>query len=120
MNSTRLISTLFKPRQTATALYATQAEAIQAKVFDRLIKDAANTKWGLEYSYKDIKSYQDYQRVPLQTYEEIKPYVERMRRGEKNVLWPGEVIWFAKSSGTTNDKSKFIPVSERADYGKHY
>ena len=48
MNSTRLISTLFKPRQTATALYATQAEAIQAKVFDRLIKDAANTKWGLE------------------------------------------------------------------------
>ena len=86
MNSTKLISTLFKPRQAATALYATQAEAIQAKVFKRLIKDAANTEWGLEYSYKDIKSYQDYQRVPLQTYEEIKPYVERMRRGEKNVL----------------------------------
>lgn len=83
MNSTKLISTLFKPRQAATALYATQAEAIQAKVFKRLIKDAANTEWGLEYSYKDIKSYQDYQRVPLQTYEEIKPYVERMRRGEK-------------------------------------
>ena len=116
MNSTKLISTLFKPRQAATALYATQAEAIQAKVFKRLIKDAANTEWGLEYSYKDIKSYQDYQRVPLQTYEEIKPYVERMRRGEKNVLWPGEVIWFAKSSGTTNDKSKFIPVSSDTSF----
>ena len=120
MNSTKLISTLFKPRQAATALYATQAEAIQAKVFKRLIKDAANTEWGLEYSYKDIKSYQDYQRVPLQTYEEIKPYVERMRRGEKNVLWPGEVIWFAKSSGTTNDKSKFIPVSKEGLHDIHY
>ena len=120
MNSTKLISTLFKPRQAATALYATQAEAIQAKVFKRLIKDAANTEWGLEYSYKDIKSYQDYQRVPLQTYEEIKPYVEPMRRGEKNVLWPGEVIWFAKSSGTTNDKSKFIPVSKEGLHDIHY
>ena len=120
MNSTKLISTLFKPRQAATAFYATQAEAIQAKVFKRLIKDAANTEWGLEYSYKDIKSYQDYQRVPLQTYEEIKPYVERMRRGEKNVLWPGEVIWFAKSSGTTNDKSKFIPVSKEGLHDIHY
>lgn len=114
MNSTKLISTLFKPRQAATALYATQTEAIQAKVFKRLIKDAANTEWGLEYSYKDIKSYQDYQRVPLQTYEEIKPYVERMRRGEKNVLWPGEVIWFAKSSGTTMIRASLF-LSARKD-----
>ena len=106
MNSTRLISTLFKPRQKATALYATQAEALQHKVFCRLMKDAAHTEWGLKYGYKDIKRYQDFQRVPIQTYEEIKPYVERMRHGEKDVLWRGEVQWFAKSSGTTNDKSK--------------
>lgn len=83
MNSTRLISTLFKPRQKATALYATQAEALQHKVFCRLINDAANTEWGLKYGYKDIKRYQDFQRVPIQTYEEIKPYVERMRHGKK-------------------------------------
>lgn len=120
MNSTRLISTLFKPRQKATALYTTQAEALQYKVFCRLIKDAANTEWGLKYGYKDIKSYQDFQRIPIQTYEEIKPYVERMRHGEKNVLWPGEVIWFAKSSGTTNDKSKFIPVSREGLHDVHY
>ena len=56
MNSTRLISTLFKPRQKATALYATQAEALQHKVFCRLMKDAAHTEWGLKYGYKDIKS----------------------------------------------------------------
>ena len=77
------------------------------------MKDAAHTEWGLKYGYKDIKRYQDFQRVPIQTYEEIKPYVERMRHGEKDVLWRGEVQWFAKSSGTTNDKSKFIPVSGR-------
>ena len=108
MNSTRLISTLFKPRQKATALYATQAEVLQHKVFCRLMKDAAHTEWGLKYGYKDIKRYQDFQRVPIQTYEEIKPYVERMRHGEKDVLWRGEVQWFAKSSGTTNDKSKLF------------
>ena len=120
MNSTRLISTLFKPRQKATALYATQAEALQHKVFCRLINDAANTEWGLKYGYKDIKRYQDFQRVPIQTYEEIKPYVERMRHGEKDVLWRGEVQWFAKSSGTTNDKSKFIPVSREGLHDIHY
>ena len=80
---------------------------------DRM-KDAAHTEWGLKYGYKDIKRYQDFQRVPIQTYEEIKPYVERMRHGEKDVLWRGEVQWFAKSSGPTNDKSKFIPVSREA------
>ena len=120
MNSTRLISTLFKPRQKATALYATQAEALQHKVFCRLINDAANTEWGLKYGYKDIKRYQDFQRVPIQTYEEIKPYVERMRHGEKDILWRGEVQWFAKSSGTTNDKSKFIPVSRDGLHDIHY
>lgn len=120
MNPTKLISTLFKSRQRATALYATQAEAIQQRVFNRLIKDAAYTEWGLKHSYKSIKSYQDFQRVPIQTYEEIKPYVERMRQGERNVLWPGEVKWFAKSSGTTNDKSKFIPVSKEGLQDIHY
>ena len=120
MNSTRLISTLFKPRQKATALYATQAEALQHKVSCRLMKDAAHTEWGLKYGYKDIKRYQDFQRVPIQTYEEIKPYVERMRHGEKDVLWRGEVQWFAKSSGTTNDKSKFIPVSREGLHDIHY
>ena len=120
MNSTRLISTLFKPRQKATALYATQAEALQHKVFCRLMKDAAHTEWGLKYGYKDIKRYQDFQRVPIQTYEEIKPYVERMRHGEKDVLWRGEVQWVAKSSGTTNDKSKFIPVSREGLHDIHY
>jgi hypothetical protein len=58
--------------------------------------------------------------VPLHSYEEIKPYIDRLRDGEANVLWPGEIKWFAKSSGTTSDKSKFIPVSAEALEECHY
>lgn len=64
---------------------------------------------------KSIRNYEDFKsRIPVQTYEEIKPYVERLRAGEQNLLWPSEIRWFAKSSGTTNDKSKFLPVSKEA------
>ena len=67
------------------------------------------------HDFESIKTYDDFKsRVPLQDYEQIKPYVERLRAGEKNLLWPGEIKWFAKSSGTTSDKSKFIPVSQEA------
>ncbi len=121
MNATKLISTFFKPRQKATALYATQAEALQNKVLRRLLNDAAATEWGQMYDYKNMKGYTDFaSRVPIQTYEEIKGYVERMRRGEKDVLWHGQVKWYAKSSGTTNDKSKFIPVSKEGLQDLHY
>jgi hypothetical protein len=58
--------------------------------------------------------------VPVQTYDDIKSYVERMRQGEQNILWPSDIIWFAKSSGTTNDKSKFLPVSSEALKNIHY
>jgi hypothetical protein len=68
-----------------------------------------------------MRGYADFAaRVPLQTYEEIKPYVERMRHGERDVLWHGQVRWYAKSSGTTNDKSKFIPVSREGLKDIHY
>ena len=120
MNSTKLISTVFKFRQKEILAYATQAEAIQEKVLRQLLNKAAATEWGLEYDYEHIKSYQDYQRVPIQTYEEVKNYVDRMRHGEKDILWPGQVVWYAKSSGTTNDKSKFIPVSKEGLQTVHY
>ena len=56
----------------------------------------------------------------LKSYEDVKPYIERLRKGEKNLLWPGEIKWFAKSSGTTNDKSKYIPVSKECLEDCHY
>ncbi len=87
----------------------------QKETFSKLIRQATNTEWGKKYDYKSIEGFSDYQnRVPLQTYDEVKVYVNRLRKGEQNLLWPSEIKWFAKSSGTTSDKSKFIPVSEEA------
>lgn len=121
MNETRIIGTFFKPRQKAIARYASEAEGIQDKVLRHLVEKAKATEWGMEHAYSTIKNYQDFQqRVPVQTYEEIKDYVDRMRQGESNILWPGQVKWYAKSSGTTNDKSKFIPVSKEGLDRVHY
>ena len=120
MNTTKIIGALFKSRQKALESYDSQAEAIQNAVLRKLVDRAAGTEWGLKYDYGHIRDYRDYQRVPIQTYEEIKGYVDRMRHGEKNVLWPGQVVWYAKSSGTTNDKSKFIPVSKEGLQRVHY
>lgn len=120
MNSTKLIGKIFEPRQKALTKYVSEAEAIQDRVFRKLIQAASSTEWGTQYDYSHIKNYTDFQRVPIQTYEDIKGYVDRMRHGETNVLWPGKVIWYAKSSGTTNDKSKFIPVSKDGLHHVHY
>lgn len=88
---------------------------VQREVFNKIIHQARNTEWGKEYGYEEIENYQQYQeRVPLQTYEDIIPYVDKQRAGEGNILWPSEIKWFAKSSGTTTEKSKFIPMSQEA------
>ena len=104
MNITKIISKTFDSRLKQIDLYATQASEIQHSVLNRLVHQAAQTEWGKKYDYSSIRSYEDFRkRVPIQTYEEIKPYVERLRAGEQNLLWPSEIRWFAKSSGTTND-----------------
>lgn len=86
-----------------------------------LLAKAASTEWGEKYNYSSITSIKDYQsRFRVQTYEDIIPFVERLRKGESNLLWPGEIKWFAKSSGTTSEKSKFIPMSKEALEDCHY
>ena len=121
MNTTRLIGKLFAPRQKALDAYATRAVALQDAVLRRLLSEAAGTEWGRAHQYAGIRSYEDYRRlVPVQTYDDVKPYIERMRHGESDVLWKGQVRWYAKSSGTTNDKSKFIPVSPDGLKRIHY
>ncbi|MCS3118983.1 GH3 auxin-responsive promoter family protein [Bacteroides fragilis] len=121
MNITKIISKVFDSRLKAIDLYDTQAGEIQHQVLTRLVKQAENTEWGKKYDYKSIRNYEDFKnRLPIQTYEEVKPYVERLRAGEQNLLWPSEIRWFAKSSGTTNDKSKFLPVSKEALEDIHY
>lgn len=122
MNITKLLNKVyFAPRLKQINHYADQSDKIQLNVLKRLIKNARNTEWGKKYDYKSIQTYEDFkQRVPIQTYEEVKPYIERLRKGEQNLLWNTEIRWFAKSSGTTNDKSKFIPVSRQALKDTHY
>ncbi|MDL2212615.1 GH3 auxin-responsive promoter family protein [Bacteroides sp. OttesenSCG-928-D19] len=121
MNITKVISKVFDPRLKQIDLYATHAGEIQHKVLMGLLKKAQNTEWGLEYDYKSIKTYNQFKdRVPIQVYDDIKPYVKRMRAGEKNLIWPSEIKWFAKSSGTTNDKSKFLPISKESLRDIHY
>lgn len=88
---------------------------VQDEWLHTLISSAENTEWGKFYDYKSILTADQFkERVPLQTYDTLKPYIERMLKGEENILWPSEIKWFAKSSGTTSDRSKFIPVSEEA------
>ncbi len=96
-------------------LYNEHPLELQDEVLFSLLNSARDTVWGKAHDYDSIASHQDFQHaVPLQKYGDIKPYVERLRDGEKNLLWPGEVKWFAKSSGTTSDKSKFIPVTKES------
>lgn len=86
---------------------------VQQEVLFAILEKASNTEIGLKYNFKNIHSEKEFRdQVPVHGYEDIKATVERMMLGEKNLLWPGETKWFAKSSGTTHDKSKFIPVSK--------
>lgn len=94
---------------------------VQKEVFTRLIEQALRTTWGVQYGYDSIDSIEDYQqRVPISTYDDMKPYIGRLMEDEQNLLWPSEIKWFAKSSGTTSDKSKFIPVSNEALEDCHF
>lgn len=88
------------------------AAEVQFQMFKNLLNQACRTSFGRDFHLKEIKTIDEYrQRVPLFTYDAIKPYIQRVMQGEQKVLWPGDINWFAKSSGTTSDKSKFIPVS---------
>lgn len=121
MSITKLARPFFLHRLKAIARYATDAEEIQRKVLARLLREAAQTAYGRDHGFGEIRSYEEFSRtVPVNTYEELKGFIDRMRHGERDVLWKGRVEWYAKSSGTTNDKSKFIPVSSAGLHDTHY
>lgn len=93
----------------------------QREVLQDLVTSAQYTEFGRKHHFHDlfnIKSFKE--AVPIHEYEDIKPYIERIMQGEQNVLWNTPVYWFAKSSGTTSDKSKFIPVSDESLQDGHY
>lgn len=106
---------IMKKRMHQIELFVKYPFDVQDEWFQTLISTAQNTEWGKKYSYSTIFTQDQFkERVPIQTYDTLKPYIEKMLKGEQNVLWPSEIKWFAKSSGTTNDRSKFIPVSEES------
>jgi hypothetical protein len=121
MSITSLVRPFFLPRTYEIDKYATQAETIQRKVLKHLLHRASNTEWGKKYDYAHTNDYETFAcRVPLNNYDTLKDDIDRMRQGQANVLWPGRVKWYAKSSGTTSDKSKFIPVSQEYLKDTHY
>lgn len=95
--------------------------SLQHRGLDYLVSQGQKTEYGQQHQFDKIKTYEDFARlVPLNTYEELKGDIDRMRHGEHDILWPGQIRWYAKSSGTTNDKSKFIPVSKEGLKNIHY
>ena len=121
MSLTQFVGKLFVPRQRALEKYQHEGEVLQRAVLSHLIETAGNTEFGRNHAFSSIKGYDDFiSQVPVNTYEELKGDIDRMRHGEADILWPGKVKWYAKSSGTTNDKSKFIPVSPEGLQKIHY
>ena len=121
MSLTGLVSKVFRPRQKDLERHQNEGETLQREVLKRLTERATDTEYGRQHAFSDIHDYEQFvKRVPVNTYEELKGAIDRMRHGETDVLWPGRTKWYAKSSGTTNDKSKFIPVTSEGLQHIHY
>lgn len=111
----------FKLRLSAIDNFMLNPVDTQRQVFNSLIGSAQFTEYGKKYNFEKINSFTDFQqRVPINDYDTLKGYIQRILEGSQNVLWPSEISWFAKSSGTTSDKSKFIPVSKESLDDTHY
>lgn len=116
-----IASWLLKKRYHQIELFLKYPEEVQDEVLHQLLSIAEETEIGKQYGFESISNYETFvERVPIVSYEEIEPMIERSRRGEQNIFWPTAIKWFAKSSGTTNAKSKFIPVSTEALEDCHY
>ncbi len=116
-----IASWLLKKRYHQIELFLKYPEEVQEELLLQLLEIAEDTEIGRQYDFESITNYGTFrERVPIVTYEEIEPVIERNRRGEQNLFWPTTIKHFAKSSGTTNAKSKFIPVSAEALEDCHY
>jgi GH3 auxin-responsive promoter len=116
-----IASWLLKKRYHQIELFLKYPEEVQEEVLYQLLEIARDTEIGRKYEFETITNYETFkERVPITSYEEIEPLIERTRKGEQNIFWPTSIKWFAKSSGTTNAKSKFIPVSSEALEDCHY
>ena len=116
-----IASWVLKQRIHQIELFLKYPNEVQEELLMSLIRSSENTVLGKQYDFNSVRTYHTFQeRVPVSTYEDLEPLIERTRRGEQNVFWNEPIKWFAKSSGTTNAKSKFIPVSSQALEDCHY
>lgn len=114
-------SWILKKRIHQIELFLKYPNEVQEELLLNLIRTAEKTFIGEQSGFDSVRSYQAFtERVPISTYEDLEPLIEQTRKGEQNIFWPTSIKWFAKSSGTTNAKSKFIPVSGEALENCHY
>ncbi|MEO5601098.1 MAG: GH3 auxin-responsive promoter family protein [Cyclobacteriaceae bacterium] len=110
-----ILTWVMKQRIHQIELFKKYPHDVQEELFKRLLQEASATEFGKKHGFSDIETIAQYrERVPIFTYEKLFPYITRLMKGEQNILWPTEITWFSKSSGTTNQRSKFIPVSQEA------
>lgn len=118
---TPVISKFIHPRIHQIETFMNHPHEVQHDWLTKLLKSASNTEYGQLYDFTSIRSFEAFQQqVPLNSYETLKPYIDRLRKGEQRLLWHSDIKWFAKSSGTTAGKSKFIPVSPESLQECHY
>ena len=117
---TRLINLYFTRRLREIDYFREHPAEVQERQFRYLLANGTQTEFGRDLGMGGIATQQQFrERIPLYDYETIGEFIERMRRGERNVLWPEEARWFAKSSGTTGSKSKYIPVTHAGLHRSH-
>lgn len=116
-----IASWFLKKRIHQMELFLKYPNEVQHELLHKLIEKAKDTEVGKKYTFSEIKSYTQFaERVPISSYEDVQPLIERSRKGESNILWPTPIKWFAQSSGTTNARSKYIPVSSESLEDCHY
>ena len=116
-----IASWFLKKRMHQIELFEKYPGEVQNDVLLNLVDKAKNTIIGRDFGFSSIKSYEDFsKKVPVFSYENFSDKIELARKGENNIFWPTKIKWFAKSSGTTNSKSKFIPVSDESLEDCHY
>ena len=116
-----IIRQLYANRLNQINQFRIDPAGIQQKILSEILATAASTEWGRQYGFSSIRTVSDFNsRVPVRSYDDYQPVIERLRAGESDLTWPGSFSWFAKSSGTTSGKSKFIPVSRESLYKCHY
>lgn len=121
MNLTPLIRPYFTSRLRDFEKYASQTERLQRHELARMLKAGRRCEWGERHGFASVDSYEDYRRaVSITPYSELRPLIMRMIRGERDILWPGRTRFFAQSSGTSDGKSKYIPITDESLSRNHY